>query len=495
MQELDDNALLKRYTDQNSEEAFAALVARHINKVYSVALRHTRNPHQAEEITQAVFVTLAKKARHLRKDVVLSGWLYLTARLSAVTFIRSEIRRARREQEVFMQNVTNETESDVWPQIAPLLDTAMTELNEDDRLAIVLRFFDGRSMGEIGTTIGVSEDAAKKRVTRAVEKLRFFFTKRGVVLPAAILTGAISANSVQAAPVGLAKTISMVAMAQGTTVGGSIMALFKAGFWKALLPAAPFVGSVFFFLKAEVENGKSPRERQFIARMIWLRFTAALLGMAVPIVIGFLMPSIFKQPGVIEYGFAGFCFLGAVEVGARTVYFHRRRRQIQIEDGTWEEFDSGKLPKPDEFVGDLMGKTSKANQYAAIAMVFGFVGALIFMPIFINRMLAAGHWIVALLVLVWVVVRWIRHWRTGNWRQLPRLIFDARFGKLAKIIILFAVMSLALFDLSWARGRLLPSWEWAIAFNILVALAYAVLIQILAKVYRPIAVRQDSTSN
>jgi RNA polymerase sigma factor (sigma-70 family) len=141
MQELDDNALLKRYTDQNSEEAFAALVARHINKVYSVALRHTRNPHQAEEITQAVFVTLAKKARHLRKDVVLSGWLYLTARLSAVTFIRSEIRRARREQEVFMQNVTNETESDVWPQIAPLLDTAMTELNEDDRLAIVLRFF------------------------------------------------------------------------------------------------------------------------------------------------------------------------------------------------------------------------------------------------------------------------------------------------------------------------------------------------------------------
>ena len=134
MQELDDTALLKRYTDQSSEEAFAALVARHINKVYSVAMRHTRNPHQAEEITQTVFVTLAKKAPHFRNDVVLSGWLYLTARFSSVNFIRSEIRRVRREQEAIMQNVSNETESDVWPQIAPLLDMAMTELNEEDHV-------------------------------------------------------------------------------------------------------------------------------------------------------------------------------------------------------------------------------------------------------------------------------------------------------------------------------------------------------------------------
>ena len=388
-----------------------------------------------------------------------------------------------------MQNISNETESDVWPQIAPLLDTAMTELNEDDRLAIVLRFFDGCSMNEIGTAVGTNEEAAKKRVTRAVEKLRLFFSKRGVVLSAAILTGAISANSVQAAPVGLAKTISMVAMAQGTTVGSSIMALFKGGFWKALLPAAPFAGSVFFFLKAEVANGKSPRERQFIARMIWFRFTAALLGVAVPIVIGLLMPSLFKQPGIIEYGFAGFCFLGAVEVAARTVYFHRRRRQIQIEDGTCEESDSAEPAKSGEFLGDLMGKTSKANRYAAIAMVFGFAGALVVLPLFINRMLAKGHWVLALLVLAWVVVRWIHHWRTGNWRQLPRLVFDARFGRLAKIIVFFAVMSFALFDLSWANGRLLPSWEWAIAFHILVAMAYTVLILILAKAYRPLAAR------
>src|ERR1700722_12742483 len=102
MQELDDIALLRQYTEQNSEEAFAALVTRHVNKVYSVALRHTRNPSQAEEITQAVFVILAKKSQQMKRGVVVSGWLYETARLTAVTYIRSEIRRARREQEAHM---------------------------------------------------------------------------------------------------------------------------------------------------------------------------------------------------------------------------------------------------------------------------------------------------------------------------------------------------------------------------------------------------------
>src|ERR1700730_13866375 len=103
MQELDDITLLREYVERDSEEAFASVVTRHVNKVYSVALRHTRNPHQAEEITQAVFVILSRKSRHLGKRVILSGWLYQTARLTTVTFIRSEIRRAHREQEDHMQ--------------------------------------------------------------------------------------------------------------------------------------------------------------------------------------------------------------------------------------------------------------------------------------------------------------------------------------------------------------------------------------------------------
>src|SRR5450755_709174 len=114
MHELDDNALLREFAERGSEPAFAELATRHFNKVYSIALRHTRNPHQAEEIAQAVFVILARQARQLGSRVLLSGWLCRTAQLTAVTFVRSETRRARREQEAYMQNSLVETESDVW---------------------------------------------------------------------------------------------------------------------------------------------------------------------------------------------------------------------------------------------------------------------------------------------------------------------------------------------------------------------------------------------
>jgi uncharacterized protein (TIGR03435 family) len=197
-----------------------------VDKVYSVALRHTRNAHAAEEITQAVFVILAKKSGRLGGKVILSGWLYETARLTALTFIRSEIRRARREQEAYMQTALNETTSEVWPHIAPLLDDALAGLSAADRHAVVLRYFDGKSLGEVGAALGASEGAAKKRVTRAVEKLRRFFTKRGVTLTATVLTAAISANSVQAAPLGLAATVT-AATAKGVVVSGSTLTLIK----------------------------------------------------------------------------------------------------------------------------------------------------------------------------------------------------------------------------------------------------------------------------
>lgn len=227
MQELDDNSLLKQYAEQDSEGAFAALVSRHINKVYSVALRHTRNPGQAEEITQAVFVILAKKADSLSKQVVLSGWLYQTARLASITFLRGEIRRARREQEAHMQNVVNEASDETWNQIAPLLDSAIAALNETDRHAVVLRFFDGKSMCEIGAAIGATEDTAKKRVGRALEKLRTFFARRGVHSTTAIIAQTISVNSVQIAPAALAKSVTAIALAKGATASSSTLTLFK----------------------------------------------------------------------------------------------------------------------------------------------------------------------------------------------------------------------------------------------------------------------------
>src|SRR5580698_7210656 len=163
MTEPDDISLLRQYVETSSEQAFGTLVSRHINKVYSVALRHTRNPHQSEEITQAVFVILARKARGLGKRVILSGWLYQTARLASVTYLRSEIRRTRREQEAHMQSLFDDPAVDeASRQIIPLLDAAMAGLITTDRHAVVLRFFDGKSLRELGAAMSASEEAAKK---------------------------------------------------------------------------------------------------------------------------------------------------------------------------------------------------------------------------------------------------------------------------------------------------------------------------------------------
>ena len=225
----DDIALLRQFATENSEAAFATLVARHIGLVHSAALRQTGNPHAAEEITQAVFIILARKAGSLGGKVVLPGWLYQTARLTAANYLRTEIRRTRREQEAHMNSLENETPADevAWQQIAPLLDTAMGKLNEADRNAIVLRFFENKSMGEIAAALDAPEATVRKRITRAVERLRKFFTKRGVTLTAAAIAGAVSANSVQAAPTVVIKSVTAVALTKGAVVSGSTLTLVK----------------------------------------------------------------------------------------------------------------------------------------------------------------------------------------------------------------------------------------------------------------------------
>jgi RNA polymerase sigma factor (sigma-70 family) len=227
MQPTDDSTLLRQYAESHSDEAFATLVTRHINLVYSVGLRYVGNPHSAEEVTQEVFVILAKKALQLRHERALSSWLFQTTRLTANNFIRSEIRRNRRETEAYMQSVLDETEPELWPKISPLLDTAVAGLREKDRQAIVLRFYEGQNLREVGLALGTSQDAAEKRVSRALEKLRTFFTKRGVSSTTADIAGAISINSVQAAPVALAKSVTAVALAKGAAASGSTLTLIK----------------------------------------------------------------------------------------------------------------------------------------------------------------------------------------------------------------------------------------------------------------------------
>jgi len=222
----DDMQLLQEYASGNSEEAFETLVSRHINLVYSAALRRVGNPHHAEEITQAVFVILARKARRLSRATVLSGWLYQTARLTAANFLRTENRRQHREREAHMQFTVNEPGPELWPQIRPVLDEAMAHLSETDRNAIVLRFFEGKPLKEVGAALGTTDDAAKMRVNRAVEKLRAFFLKRGITLSSAGLAASICENSVQAAPAGLAASVTQ-GVGQSAVLTASTLTLAK----------------------------------------------------------------------------------------------------------------------------------------------------------------------------------------------------------------------------------------------------------------------------
>jgi len=230
MPEVNDHELLAQFARENSEAAetaFAALVGRHVNLVYSVALRHTGNPHAAEEITQAVFIILARKAKNLSAKTILPGWLHQTARLTAANYLRGEIRRQKHEQEAFMQTILTESANeDAWRQLAPHLDEAISKLRSKDRDALILRYFENKNLREVGAALGVEERAAQKRVNRAVEKLRHHFSKRGIGLTTAIIAGVISANSVSAAPVGLATAITTTVL-KGSTVAATTLTLVK----------------------------------------------------------------------------------------------------------------------------------------------------------------------------------------------------------------------------------------------------------------------------
>jgi RNA polymerase sigma factor (sigma-70 family) len=209
--------LVLEYAQGNSEQAFATLVSRHVNLVYSVARRQVGDPHLAEEVTQSVFIILAGKAKSLSPKTILSGWLCRTARYVSANTLSIQRRRQFREQEAHMQSILNEPEPAAWNQIAPMLDEALNCLAEKEHDAVVLRFFDGKELKQVGAAMGIGEDAARMRVNRALEKLRQFFAKRGVTLSATAIAGAVAANSVQAAPIGLAAAIITAAFS-GTAI-------------------------------------------------------------------------------------------------------------------------------------------------------------------------------------------------------------------------------------------------------------------------------------
>jgi len=231
MQDLDDLSLLREYAANHSEIAFEELVSRRVGFVYSAALRQARDPHLAEEITQAVFIILAQKAGRISDKTILTGWLFKTTRFAALAQMRADAKRSLRtatiEKEFQMQSEIQSAATDeIWNQMSPLLDEALASLGETDRQAVLLRFFENKSLAEVGNYLGAGEDTARKRVTRALEKLRKFFTKRGITLSVGVLAGAVSANSVQAAPIGLAITIAATSV-KGSAVAASTLTLVK----------------------------------------------------------------------------------------------------------------------------------------------------------------------------------------------------------------------------------------------------------------------------
>jgi RNA polymerase sigma factor (sigma-70 family) len=222
-----DLELLGRYTRNGAEEAFAKIVRRHIDLVYSAALRQVRSPQLAEEVAQATFIKLARHAPKLAPATILTAWLYQVTRREAIDVVRREARRQLREQIATEMNAINATATD-WRQIEPLLDEAMQALDETERSAVLLRYFENKSLRDVGETLGTSENAAQKRVNRGVERLREFFAKRGVTIGASGLAVAISTNALQAAPIGLTVTISTTAALAVTTVATNSTATISA---------------------------------------------------------------------------------------------------------------------------------------------------------------------------------------------------------------------------------------------------------------------------
>ena len=226
---IDDTTLLRRYVQDHSESDFAELVRRHLNLVYSSALRQVNgDTYLAQDVAQLVFTDLALKAATLTKHRVLAGWLFTSTRFAAAKLVRGERRRQAREQEAhFMQEIApaDPSASLDWERVRPVLDEALGELSERDREAILLRYLDGRDFAQVGEKLSLSDNAARMRVDRAVDKLRALFARRGVTSTAAALTMVLTNQAVVAAPAGLAATVTGAALATAVSGGGTAATL------------------------------------------------------------------------------------------------------------------------------------------------------------------------------------------------------------------------------------------------------------------------------
>jgi RNA polymerase sigma factor (sigma-70 family) len=278
---IDDTTLLRRYAEERAEDAFAEFVRRQLPLVYSAALRRLGgDTHGAEDIAQVVFSTVARDAHKLSHHAMLTGWLYTTTRNAVIDMVRADQRRRGRETEAqHMQDIMyDSTTAADWSRLSPVLDTAMDELSDDDREAVLLRFFRDRPFAEIGSRLGLSEDTARKRVERALDKLRMKLQRHGIGSTSAALATILAASPVSAAPEGLAASVTGAALASegaiagaagGTTTGTAALltaAKLKIGI-AALLVAGGTFGLISQQLAIRELREAATNTRQQLARL------------------------------------------------------------------------------------------------------------------------------------------------------------------------------------------------------------------------------------
>ena len=223
---MEDSLLLQQYVRDGSESSFAELARRYVDLVYTAALRQVQDPHLAQDVCQQAFICLAKKAHTLGRERVLGGWLYRTTRYEAVKLLRSRTRCVQRES-VAAESAAHAQSDDApdWDAIAPILDEAMVGLRASEREVLLLRFFQNKPFKEVARALSISEDAAQKRVARALERLRAALVRRQVTISTAALAGAIGIQAVQAAPAGLASALVTTSLAAGSSAAGTTFAL------------------------------------------------------------------------------------------------------------------------------------------------------------------------------------------------------------------------------------------------------------------------------
>ncbi|MGC4075161.1 MAG: sigma-70 family RNA polymerase sigma factor [Nibricoccus sp.] len=272
----DDADLLRAYAATGSHPAFAQLVARHLDFVYASALRQTRSTALADDVTQSVFLHLARHALKLRPDTHLKSWLCVITRHKAIDAIRAEARRRQREHTAAtlsaMDAVNSSGSSNLpdstWHEVSPTIDAALAALSETDRRTLLLRFFEEKSLREIGDLLSLTEDTAQKRLTRALEKLRASLARRGITTTAALLAAQLPLHAATAAPAALSSTLtspsfltSVGTVPLGSTVFQSlVMTVSKKSFPIAALTLAACLAIFEAFALANINQHATVNE-------------------------------------------------------------------------------------------------------------------------------------------------------------------------------------------------------------------------------------------